>query len=253
MSGAAWDEIAGGLGAKIADDLRAMALAYDARADRSQQTALGPSEIGNPCTYHLGRKILGLPEDSSFDDPWCRIIGTATHTWLEEAAALDNHTAAGRWLHEIRVHPDPELLPAGGKCDLYDADRLVVIDHKIVGTASQKKYKANGPGRQYRAQAHLYGKGHRLEGKPVEHVAIAFWLRGGRLTDLYVWTEPYDESIADAALERYRTLKGLLAAGGPAVLPQLPRDLACWDCRRNPQLFDVAPVVGNTTTRPDAA
>lgn len=249
MSQAVWDEISGGLGARIADDLKAMVRRYEAQDDRSQQTDLGPSQIGNPCTYHLALDILGLTE-TGYDDPWCRILGTAGHGWLEEAAAYDNNTT-GRWLHEIRVHPHPELLPSGGKCDLYEQrDWYTVIDHKIVGAPSLAKYKANGPGKQYRTQAHLYGKGYTAEGKRVDHVAIAFWLRGGRLDDLYVWTEPYDPWIADEALERYRILRDLVTAGGPAVLPSLPRDPECWDCRRNPappQMSDTLPGLGNPT------
>lgn len=249
MSDAVWDEIAGGLGTKIATDLRAMVVEADARADRSQQKHLGPSQIGNPCTYHLACAILG--DSADFGDPWCAIIGTAVHAWLDEAAAADNvaHDEA-RWYPELRVQPHPGLLPAGGKADLYDARRKTVIDHKIVGTTSQRKYKANGPGRQYRTQAHLYGKGYKLAGHDVQHVAIAFWLRGGRLDDLYVWTEPFSETIADEALERYQTLKNLLDAGGASLIPMLPRDPDCYDCKRNPQ---TPADNGGDTTRPDAA
>lgn len=252
MSDAVWDEIAGGLGGKISADLQAMATEADARADRSQQAALGPSEIGMPCTYHLALRILGDDSAGGFDDPWCAIIGTATHAWLDEAAAGYNvaHDEA-RFVPELRVHPHPELLPSGGRADLYDTRHNTVVDHKIVGSASLKKYKASGPGKQYRTQAHLYGKGYRLAGYDVEHVAIAFWHRGGRLGDLYVWTEPFTESIADEALERYQTLKNLLAAGGASLVPMLPRDPDCWDCKRNPQTS--AGDGGTNTTRPDAA
>ena len=57
-------------------------------------------------------------------DPLPSIIGTATHTWLETAAALAN-TVLGRdrWLTETKVYPAPWL---PGSCDLYDCDTETV-------------------------------------------------------------------------------------------------------------------------------
>lgn len=228
-----WDEIADPLGKTLADNLRQIVRAYENGAERSQQKHLGPSQIGNPCTRCLARACLDMAVERDFDDPWCRIIGTAVHAWLEEAAAFDNvHVVrdAARWKAELRVHPHPDLLPAGGKCDLYDAELFAAIDHKIVGAEPLRKYKLNGPGQQYRVQAHLYGLGLHRAGLRVEHVAIAFWQRGGRLSDLYVWTEPWDVAVAMDALNRYRVIREQALAIGPQILPHLPADPSCWDC-----------------------
>lgn len=225
-------------GQLIKEDLIMLVREADAEHDRSLQTELGPSEIGNPCTYHLGRRILGLSEITS--DPWCRTIGTATHAWLDEAAVRFNvrHNQA-RYLAERKVYPDPELLPVGGSSDLYDSARRSVIDHKVVGRPQQQKYKTNGPGWQYRRQAHIYGLGYSLAGVVVDQVAIAFWLRGGRLSDLWVWVEPYDPSIADQALSRYRVLRELVLTHGEAALVYLPRyPQECYDCLSDP--YDLA-------------
>lgn len=235
MSGDVWDQFAPTLGDHLAEDLRQMVRDYEDSRDRSVQVDLGPSEIGNPCTRCLARKILGIPLETH-GDPWCAIIGTATHAWLDEAAGYANGIAnEKRWYPEVRVQPDPRLLPVGGKADLYASDRFTVIDHKVVGREKLRSYRANGPGAQYRYQSHLYGKGYVNAGHRVDHVAIAFWHRGGSLRDLYVWTEPYDQAVADACLARYETLRALCLATGEAVLPLLPTHDGCYDCDRYPQ------------------
>lgn len=233
MSTSVWDspEMTGALGDRIADDLRDMVRAHEAAAERSQQTEIGPSEIGNPCTRCLARHALGCRVTRDFDDPWCRILGTAAHTWLDDAAEAWNvRNGRGRMIAENRVHPHPDLIPRGGRVDLYDEDTKTVIDHKIVGAEPLRKYRLNGPGPKYRVQLHIYGLGYARTGKPVEHVACAFWNRGGRLSDLHVWTEPYDVDVAMDALKRWRTIRDQALALGPAILPHLPADPACWDC-----------------------
>jgi hypothetical protein len=49
----------------------------------------------------------------------------------------------------------------------------------------------------------VYAYGARLKGESVDHVAIIGWPReSSNLEDLYVWTEPYDASVALDALKR---------------------------------------------------
>lgn len=228
-----WDDIGDALGDRIADDLRQMVRDQDAAADRSQQADLGPSEIGNPCARCLAAKITGTYEEPPFDDPLIRVIGTAFHQWMDEAAVdACKRLGRGRWYAECRVHPDPRLLPSGGSCDLFDADTHTVIDHKTTSPEKLKKYRLGGPGIGYRRQAHLYGLGYTNAGHKVEHVALAFWPRGGRLRDLYVWTEPYAPEIAHQTLSRYELIRGLCESGGPAVVASLPSDADCFTCSR---------------------
>lgn len=225
------------LGDRLANDLQAMVRNYEAASARNQQTDLGPSEIGNPCTWCLAAQILGVAssswEHSSYDDGWRAIVGTAVHAWLDGAAVADcNRLGRGRWYAEMRVQPDERLLPSGGSCDLFDADTKTVIDHKTTTRAKLSAYRADGPGIQYRRQAHLYGLGYTRAGHQVENVALAFWLRDGMLRDLYVWAEPYDEQVALDTLSRYDTVRELCRTGGPAVLDALPSDPGCTACSR---------------------
>lgn len=227
-----WDEL-GAHSDALRERLLAMVRNADAGAARNQQRHLGPSEIGDPCTRCLAAKILGVYERDELYDPWPAIIGTSVHRWLERAAERDNRDNDTAWCAETKVFPDNDLLPKGGSADLYEDTTKTVIDHKVTGIAAIRNAKANGPGLTYRRQAHLYGMGFENASLPVEQVAIAFWHRGGRMTDLFVWSEPYDRQIAVDTLDRYRTLRDLCAAGGESLLASLPSDPNCFNCSRS--------------------
>lgn len=179
---------------------------------RSQQKALGPSEIGHPCPRKLASAILDLPAINPDGDPLPSWLGTAGHTRLEEALNTDNtaRLAQGktaRWITEHRVEVRTGL---SGTCDLYDCETATVIDHKFPGPSRFQTYKRNGPPPQYRIQAHAYGRGFRNEGLPVEHVAIWFIPRGGAMASSFLWKEPYNDHIIDQALQRLDHIMVLL-------------------------------------------
>lgn len=175
-------------------------------APRSLQTAIGPSEVGQPCLRRLAYKMLDVPAASSAGDPWRPTVGTAAHAWLADALELANRELGHqRWVVEERVQITDTL---AGSCDALDTQTATVVDWKVVGPTSLKKYRTRRhPGEQYRTQLHLYGKGHRNAGRQVEHVAIVFLPSAGALGDAYVWTEPYDETVADAAISRLELLR----------------------------------------------
>ena len=85
-----------------------------------------------------------------------------------------------------------------------DRETLINNDWKVTSPDNLKKYRRDGPGRQYRIQAHLYALGMQLAGEKPEHVAITFLPRGGRIDGLWVWTEPYQPQIAVDALRHYQ-------------------------------------------------
>lgn len=193
---------------------------------RSQQKRIGPSEIGNPCDRRIGYKLLGHPERER-GDAWKPTVGTAVHAWLEEA--LDDDDARLQedhewnlpahvlsWLTEqtVTVGYLADGTPITGSCDAYHRPSRTVIDHKIVGVASLKDKKANGPGAQYRVQVHLYGAGFVMAGIPVEHVAINFLPQNGNLSDGWWWSEPFDMGIAAAAIVRLRAIEAHVRATG---------------------------------------
>lgn len=192
---------------------------------RSQQTAIGMSEYGTPCTRKLGYKLAGVPRVRAEAPAWRPTVGTAVHSWLEAAFRADNATLGwDRWLTEIKVTAGT----IGGRdlrgtCDLYDHLTLTVVDWKIPGVTTIKKARsAKSPGETYRVQAHTYGLGYMVLGLPVENVAVYMLPASGELADGYFWTEPFDPVIADKAIKRADGLAaGIAAAGAEAIIPQL--------------------------------
>lgn len=192
----------------IAGALRQAVLDQSNLAPRSLQTALGPSEYGETCARKLAYRLMGETKTNTDSDPWASIIGTATHAWLADALEADNQRAGElRWLVERRLEVRPGL---EGSCDAYYVPRHAVVDHKVVGPAKLREYKVSGPSEQYRKQVHIYGKGYARLGLPVREVAIAFYPRAGQLSGLHVWSEPFNEAIADEAINRVDTLLQLI-------------------------------------------
>lgn len=205
---------------------------------RSQQKLIGPSELGHPCARRIGYKLLGHPEREG-EPNWKATVGTALHSWLEgvlDGANIDyeQRTKAGeeRFYTEQRVTVGQvNGVDIDGSCDVYDRATATVIDWKSVGPTQLTKYKRFGPGAQYRAQAHLYGRGWQAQGLPVDTVMIVFLPRNGELAETYVWHEYYDEQIALNALQRASGIALGVQALGAKVLEQLPTaDSWCHMC-----------------------
>jgi len=199
---------------------------------RNHQVELGPSELGMPCARRLIHKLSGHdPPGSGL--PWKPYIGTAMHSAFEAAIRAHgrNQGAQPRFLTEHRVLVGS--LRGGrdivGTADVFDIDSGTVIDWKFVGKAQMQKYALRGPGRQYRTQAHLYGRGFARAGYVVRQVMILFLPREGELhitptgqfTGAVMWAEPYDEQIAVKALNRVSGLIELLEDMEPADLIDL--------------------------------
>lgn len=194
-----------------------------AEQPRSRQTRIGPSELGIPCDRWMSHKLAGTPKVNDRHAPWLPTIGTAVHAWLEDVFSLANLPAiqAGqppRWLLETEVSVGTV---AGeditGHCDLYDTVTATSVDWKTTGPTRLKHYRQHGPGEQYRAQGHLYGRGWRRKGYDVDTVAIAFLPRNAELDQAVWWSEPYDEQVAVAALARAEIIGMTSTALGPAV------------------------------------
>jgi hypothetical protein len=205
------------------DELRTVVRAYDSSRPRSRQKDLGPSEAGNPCNRRLAYRLLGASGVNTDSDPWPAIVGTAVHSWLEKAFSHN----PDRYDTEVKVELPTYMR---GTVDLVDKHAKTVIDHKVLGLTSLKRFKADGPSEQYRTQVHLYACGLRLAGYDIEHVAIAAWSRSGALKDAHYWNEPYNEQIVEATLQRIDALREVTAMGRNA-LPLIPTaDANCTWC-----------------------
>lgn len=203
---------------------------------RSLQQRIGPSELGMPCEHCLAAKLAGWTETRT-EAAWLPTVGTAVHAWLAEQFG-----GTPRWLVETKVDVgDLNGVPITGSADLFDFLTATVVDWKIVGRPTLQTVKRDGgPSDQYRTQAHLYGRGFVRAGHAVDRVAIAYLYRNGFTPEPFVWTEPYDEGVAVAALERatgvLRTLDAIHEAGADvdAYVSSLPRAPKCYSCKRYP-------------------
>lgn len=185
---------------RYAVEIRRVILEHAARAPRTLQQHLGPSELGVPCDRQVAGKMAALPSTNHVVDPWASIVGTALHAWEAEAFDADNiRSGVLRWVTEQKVTPHPDH---PGTADLYDALEKAVVDHKNLGSSSLDKTRKGGTSqvtgkpiiapRHYRAQLFMYGLGYVLLGLPVLKVAIAAYPRtASSLDGLYVRDEDF--------------------------------------------------------------
>ena len=210
--------------ATVADELAEEIRYAVLNQPRSNQTIIGPSELGMPCTrallHKLNRDALPEPTPGTYPRlPWLPAIGTAVHAFLADVMAhsLGQFAMEGkRYLieHRVMVGTVGEL-EVWGSLDLFDILAGCVIDWKIVGPTTLKRVKAaRHPGQQYRDQAHSYGRGLLLQGHKVNNVMIVFLPRNGEFAERHIWAEPFDESVAVQALSRCKGLLDLITAIG---------------------------------------
>ncbi len=202
----------------LKEDLTEIVVWANNNAVRSKQVALGCSEVGQDCELRLAYRMAAF-EPVNFPDPWPATVGTAVHSWMEQAvndfqAVHDTR----RWLTELSVYPSTIV---AGHTDLYDVDTCTVLDWKFPSPDNLKKYKAGEIPPQYVTQVQLYGLGHERAGRCVKRVGLACLGRQGWLKDMWVWTVPYDREHALTAVNR------IFAIGNKMIDAGLP-DSGAW-------------------------
>jgi hypothetical protein len=206
---------------------------------RTLQKRIGPSEVGHPCARRTGYKLMGAPEfNPNQGVAWKPTIGTATHTWLEGVFDRYNLNLGPEYGGQERFLLEQQVdvgeiggVYITGHSDVYDRVTCTVVDWKVTGPGMLKGYKRNGPGHEYRAQGHLYGRGFTRLGLPVERVMIVFLPRNEELHHAHIWHEPYDEQVALDALAKANGIDALTKARGVEALTQLPTaDAYCHRC-----------------------
>jgi hypothetical protein len=204
-------QVAPGAHDPIADEVAEIIRYGDSQRPRSQQQAPGPSTLGNTCdralAYHA-RRTRGV---SKVSDPLMAIIGTAMHAWMEYAVDLWNKKIGQeRYLTERKVKFQyPDGTEGSGTADCFDTERNLLIDWKVLGKDSLATIQRGKPSEAYKTQTHLYGMGYTNEGYRVDQVCLVGIPRSGRLSEIAVWREDYDPSVAKRALERYEALAKL--------------------------------------------
>lgn len=199
---------------------------------RSLQKAIGPSEIGHPCTRWMSYKLSDIPPIPRPRDKWRATVGTFVHfglgeTFEEHSAMVKRIIGIDLWLVENRVNVGTVQAGDGydiyGGCDLYSVIDSMVVDWKIVGkttmdTVRRKKTVDD----LYRVQSHSYGRGWQRQGRPVVDIGVMFMPASGALDEAILWWEPYDESVAVEAIDRVtavQTVVNTLGVNAPAMMP----------------------------------
>lgn len=201
----------------LADKITAVIQNRSANAPRSQQRAIGLSEIGEACVRKISYKLLDWNKNNTNSDPWPSISGTAIHSWLAEAFDDQYDGEENKlYLVEHAVMINDEL---GGTVDLFDIQAGMVIDHKCVGATSMKSRKKDGMTHQQRIQINCYGLGLERAGYTVNKVALAFYPLGGRLDGMHTIVEPYNRQLAQNAMDRLNETRTLLWQLDPERVP----------------------------------
>lgn len=217
-------------------DLVATIETWIRRAPRTLQKRIGPSEVGIPCDRRVGLILAGAEHVNDRGIPWKPFVGTALHSevgMIFEVDAYDGKPNAARWAVEAKVAVGAiNGVDIDGTTDLFDRQTGTAVDWKFTTRNKLREYRRNGPGDQYRIQAHTYGRGWAEQGHDVAEVAIFFWTRDGEFHDRYFWSEPYDEQVALDALARATDIAQTVDALGLEVaLPLLPTaDAYCLYC-----------------------
>lgn len=188
----------------------------DQSSDRSQQHGIGPSELGGDCDRKIAYRLAGTEEINHWMDPLPAIIGTAIHTWMQEAVTKFQQVHhMDRWETELTVHPDPLVV---GHTDLYDRELQACIDYKTVGPTKLKEWKSKGPSEAHKDQVNLYAKGLIASGRPVRYVIlVAIPRAGSSLRDIRMWIEEYDPARAQKCLDRMYGIANILIEQGESL------------------------------------
>jgi len=198
----------------------------DASRDRSQQTEVGPSEIGG-CKRKVWYRLNAQPHTNDNQSKLAAIMGTAIHAAIEEAiGAIDPE---GK---EYLVETEVAYGDMKAHVDLFVPSTGAVIDWKT----SKIKNLSYFPSKQQRWQVQVYGYLLSKNGYDVKTVNLVAIARDGAEKDVKVHSEPYDEAIA---LEAFDWLASVKAS---TTLPEPEKDQSF--CRDYCQYYDATEEMG---------
>jgi uracil-DNA glycosylase len=182
-------------------------------SDRTQQTTLGPSEVGDECDRALAFKLAGQPHVNPGTDGWAAWVGTQIHAGLEEMFRKADR-GRGRYAVEQNVEVSPPTVPRG-TFDLGDRVLGMVQDHKSLGKSSLSNVWLDGrPSEKYITQLMVYAFAANKAGGSYDKVALLAWPRESpNLNDMWVWVAPYDEERATSALNRAHAIDDEIRGG----------------------------------------
>lgn len=228
-----------------------------AQTARDKQKTIGASNASTPCNKCLAEDMLGVERDPSFAW-WPSKEGTFIHAGIENELRTNpkmNKLFGDPLIeHNMEIGVVPGYGPVRSTSDLYIPERKLVMDWKTTDANKLKQYHIADEHdlepdpelfstyayekvmdhaftmKKYLIQLHLYGLGMVREGYEVDHVAMAFIVRGGLdASSMAVFRYKYDPEFAQRAWERIELLWLYLEEG------QTPDDFDgnpfCWYCQ----------------------
>lgn len=149
--------------------------------------------------------LMGVAPVNPGGDGFPAWLGTQGHRGMAEIYEYADG-GSGRYAVETRLSFPSKLVPRGTG-DLLDRRLRVFVDWKFMGTWALKKLRDTGPSDTYRVQIHTYGLGAVTRGERVDRVAIVGMPRqGNSLDELFVWSEPFDKAVGEAAIARVEAI-----------------------------------------------
>jgi len=159
---------------------------YNNSRERTQQTVIGPSSIGD-CRRKVYHQIKGTLETNPNTEILAALMGTFIHTGIEKALEAEDPFGT-EFLKEVEVFYND--MP--GHVDLYIRKHKMVVDWKT----SKLKNLKDFPSQQNIWQVQNYGMMLKARGEEVEKVAVVVIPRDGRMDQIGSWVGDYDEEQA---------------------------------------------------------
>lgn len=160
---------------------------------RSQQTKVGPSEVGG-CARKLWYKLNNQEETNPNTLSLASILGTGIHSHLQEIFYEQDPFAERFLLEQEFDSPEDDLV---GHIDMYDKANQEVIDWKTSTKSNLGRYF---PTKAQRWQVQLYGYLANRGGYEVKTVTLVGIPRDGDERDIVYHSEPYDPEVCKEAL-----------------------------------------------------
>lgn len=185
-----------------AKELVASLIAADDSRDRSKQTAVGVSSLGD-----CKRKVWHMSKGDAGTNATLRlpaILGTAIHAAIEKALPQDGALIEHRV--EIDGYPPATI-------DYYRDGE--VIDWKTIKLSGAPYFVS----KQKRWQIQTYGYLLSLQGYEVKQVTLIGIPRDGTENDIITYSEPYDPQIALDAFDWLREVQAAETAPAPEREP----------------------------------
>lgn len=210
-------------------------------SERDKQTLVGPSSLGNPCTYCLAQEMAHGPRPQSKYWMGAR-IGTAIHHELE--GLILKHRPETQPETRVVVGEIPGYGVIKGTADWYAEPDLNdfktttrdkaawlkrAFEEEPHDLEPSKITEARLKLATYWYQTSLYAKGLEDTGKRVERLNLIFINRDGKEdSDVWSLSREYDRALAEKALTRATNLWNYIREGND--IEALPSAKGCWPC-----------------------